>query len=285
MKVSKDYGHRRVMLSPCSTSPIEDMLSKQPTTSCGMNFISWNKAYSLFPRTTFIDHQIVPFSPQTDDQIASINDFETMGFTVRNLLYNDAQQWAVFPDRSRYVGDEHTWRLNLDTSGITKPDCPDYVLEVCGFTMHFSAYRGAMDGEDEDTWDMTSEIAGPAFDDNGDWCGLWCHIRLESFEYTHPSLRYSFLCHAENGVFGEVFTEVLDLHARRQIFKLDKAKRDAVLNSRYFSKDMYRLSEEVEFERPKDWVYRDDLVLKELDKIVRQVSMYELLGPDDEDDY
>lgn len=288
-KESKDYGRKCVVLVGCTMSPIYTLL-QLGTTSCDMTFISWNKAYCLFPRTTFVDHQVVSLSPMDDKQIARVNELETLGFTVRDLLHIDAQQWSDLPDsRFRFIGDKHTWRLNFDTSETTEPEYPDYGLEICGFFMRYAADQSHFD--DHVSRDITPDLSEPAFDDNRDWCGLWRHICLGFHEYTHPSLRHSFLCHAENDNFGRVFTEVLDLHARRQIFKLDEAKRHELLNNRFFSNKqgsantMRFLADEVEFERPKNWVYRDDLVLKRRDKLAEQVSNYELLGPENWEDY
>ncbi|KAK8120279.1 hypothetical protein PG999_004399 [Apiospora kogelbergensis] len=64
-------GELFIILRKTRLIPIQAILSRTPTTQA-MNFIAWNKAYSVFPKTTFLDHEVLPLKGADKDVRAEI---------------------------------------------------------------------------------------------------------------------------------------------------------------------------------------------------------------------
>ncbi|KAJ4386860.1 hypothetical protein N0V93_009758 [Gnomoniopsis smithogilvyi] len=205
-KTSEDYGEAKIRLISCTSLPIQAILSESYT-SCVMNFISWNKIYSIFPRTTFVDHETVPLSPQSNDHIPLLEKYRTRDFTVRNVVPQDGQGWDEA--RHRFVGDKQTWTLRLDTTGITPPEEPEFVLESCSFDMQYETRLSGNPG---------SHIVGDLdnvsiYDDYHAWCEPWRYIRICARTFTHPSLRYTYT-DSNSTFFDRAFIDALDVQTR-----------------------------------------------------------------------
>ena len=99
-----------------------------------MNFISWNKAYSLFPQATFENHVLISFNP-SDMAMNALNKYYDQGWELLTgddlgLLRNN-----FFPTR-RQIGDRFTWVLPLCTQGI------DSALTYRGLSPDVDYFRG-----------------------------------------------------------------------------------------------------------------------------------------------
>jgi hypothetical protein len=132
-------------------SPIFRILEVTDTTLY-LRFLSWNKAYVLFPHemfveencrllsrddwdisgylTTWHDTQQLRHQAQTSDD-ARVGNTARLDRRLLFLLLGVAEDG---PDHMyRRIGDKHTWILNLDVAGVTVPDTPDAVLESTMF--------------------------------------------------------------------------------------------------------------------------------------------------------
>lgn len=130
---------------------------KGSVTSCQANFITWNKAYAMFPRSTFIDYKTYPLTGSaTDDHgkfAASRAHLRQMGW-ARGTWPHPSTSWSnfkhpidhqdsetkstrhlVWPVLHRRVGDRKSWVVPLDTERIQPPQTPDWVLESGGFSV------------------------------------------------------------------------------------------------------------------------------------------------------
>ncbi|KAG8790845.1 hypothetical protein FRC16_000692, partial [Serendipita sp. 398] len=89
-----------------------------------MNLITHDRAYSLFPRATFIKRTGITI--ETADQLgAASRAYEK--YALRNfkislgpLSLNERDPLLVFGDR--WVGDSQTWTITLDTTGVVIPN-------------------------------------------------------------------------------------------------------------------------------------------------------------------
>ena len=102
--------------------PYRTFIMDMAWSSAVANFITWNKAYSLFPFSTFIQRHYFmmrgPFTPYGDH-------LEDRRFKTKR-----ATQARLYPRcGSRIPGDRYTWCIPLDTTGIESSHVPDFVIE------------------------------------------------------------------------------------------------------------------------------------------------------------
>lgn len=130
------YGIRRVTLISVDV-PIHRIL-EHTVTSALFAFISWNKAYALFPWTTFIDREAIPTRGQDDWHKGVRAYLQRIGIPLRTYAM-DKMPAGGNPEllvTRRRVGDRLTWQLVLDTALLpTEPSTPDYVVEHACFSV------------------------------------------------------------------------------------------------------------------------------------------------------
>ncbi|KAI1263505.1 hypothetical protein F5Y18DRAFT_438187 [Xylariaceae sp. FL1019] len=120
--------------------------------SCIVNIITWNKAYSIFPRATFLKHRTIAlrslsqFSPGTGALHAKYSKrgwrmwTHPVPFAVADDLVGGKKGCSDLedecgPHRCRRIGDRDTWTLKLDTMGVRRPLLPDFVIECTNFAV------------------------------------------------------------------------------------------------------------------------------------------------------
>lgn len=108
-----------------------------------MNIISWNRAYALFPNSTFKKHQNFSLSHihgvhnAHSDRIATrYRQYEDRGWKMLETkhwqIHNGVEDCVL----ERMIGDVKTvWKIELDISRITASMTPDFVLEFCSFSL------------------------------------------------------------------------------------------------------------------------------------------------------
>lgn len=122
-------------------------------TSALVNFITWNAAYAVFPRTTFIHNETFPLKPMCDyfgklhakysqrgwrtktpsfcraaDNFRNLDsDFLRLTHGLDELVDSEADQQEF------RIGEKTTWRLSLCTQGVETPPQPDAVIEHASF--------------------------------------------------------------------------------------------------------------------------------------------------------
>ncbi|KAF2710357.1 hypothetical protein K504DRAFT_533315 [Pleomassaria siparia CBS 279.74] len=110
-------------------------------TSAVVNFISWNKVFSVFPRTTFLAHETVPLHPLDDHSGGLHAKYSKRGWAMRttpvnSTLYGTLTEFRPSPiSWTRYVGDRQSWVMPLNTDGVVGSPRPDRVLECAGWSM------------------------------------------------------------------------------------------------------------------------------------------------------
>jgi hypothetical protein len=93
--------------------------------ACVMNFISFNAAYSLYPRATFEERRSLSFSVLTESDIRCLAKYSVRGWlTLSDLWPHDAAaQTTFYMDRERWVTDSFSWIVPLDTTGVEPRPC------------------------------------------------------------------------------------------------------------------------------------------------------------------
>ncbi|KAG1899749.1 uncharacterized protein F5891DRAFT_1128900 [Suillus fuscotomentosus] len=118
-KHGSDGGHQKIQVIECTMSPFDTIINFHST--CVMNFIAFDAAYSLYPIATFEDRstlQVWRARPLHDVSVAI--KYGQRGFQWLSALpLGDTSLSASFyPHVTRTVGDRYTWKMSLDIQGI-----------------------------------------------------------------------------------------------------------------------------------------------------------------------
>ncbi|EJD49284.1 hypothetical protein AURDEDRAFT_161781 [Auricularia subglabra TFB-10046 SS5] len=121
-----------------------------------MNFITWNKAYCMYPFDSLIRSRGLILRENNDRTRLALDKYRRRGFKLVPWWEGD-WDWlsAAFRARHRWVGDAHCWTVALDTTGITTQRVPwsneqvdaavpsPYIYELNGFDMRIVRAQGA----------------------------------------------------------------------------------------------------------------------------------------------
>jgi hypothetical protein len=88
-----------------------------------MNVMTFDKIYSLYPYPTFVERRSLKVSSHGVNQPAALIKYEERGWKIKDkvLDYRDRMRLHrldPFRDGIRFVGDNKTWTLHLDTTGV-----------------------------------------------------------------------------------------------------------------------------------------------------------------------
>ncbi|KAL8893571.1 MAG: hypothetical protein Q9192_005134 [Flavoplaca navasiana] len=111
-----------------SNNPINAILEGFYSTIV-LNFITWNKAYTLCPLTTFIQKRGYLLH-ESDDYLASLVDKYTQrGWNIQSTMRPEDQKVNHSVKAHRRVGDQFTWKIPFDVRNVKCSKTPDAVLE------------------------------------------------------------------------------------------------------------------------------------------------------------
>ncbi|KAH6639165.1 hypothetical protein C7974DRAFT_449101 [Boeremia exigua] len=200
---SKQNGtHGRLYIDSCNweTTAITCLLGEARTTA-DVSFISWNKAYSLFPYHNFIKKESFMLEFIDDDYSrVNLNNLTNEGiktktvswshrkhtFKVSDAGYDDADELR----RRRRIGDTFSWVLNLDVEGVQPSHVPDTVLEISTFRLQLSS-KYAND------WQVTNY-----------------EVEFEDI-ISHPVLRHRYITLTEDTCYDDDELSLFDANGQR----------------------------------------------------------------------
>ena len=140
--------------------------------------MSWNKSYSIFPLSTFVQYKgyklVGKYRPAARDDLScfSLRGDSFGGWNLQELIRLEEHHLNHPIRKYRRVGDGLTWTIPFDTKNVQWSKIPDQVLEYQSFKIiarMVKAYR------------INEPIA--------------CHIG--AMEYMNETLRYRYLCSIE----------------------------------------------------------------------------------------
>ncbi|KAI1419354.1 hypothetical protein F5Y12DRAFT_266569 [Xylaria sp. FL1777] len=213
-----------------------------------MNFISWNKAFCIFPRATLLFGETVSLSDISDYDVELHKKYSRRGWRLRTRsitlgraddVFNGLKKYpsadisplGVLVAKDRRIGGSDTWTMKLSTSGVARPPQPDSVLEYSSF------------------W-VSTEI-----DQSEDEYGI--RIQLDVFK--SPSLRYQYTFGSLNGFWSYV-GGVLEENTRMQLkTKMIQSEAKSIATG-------WRLYD-AQFEKPDGWDFWDDWLPEAFEKL------------------
>lgn len=109
-----------------------------------VNFLTWNKAYALFPLPTFVHHKGYLLKA-LDNYLSSLLDkYSRRGWRFQGAMWPEEEIHSNKPVRTRrLIGDEFTWMIPLDTSKVDWSKTPDFVLEYSNFELESSRWAAS----------------------------------------------------------------------------------------------------------------------------------------------
>lgn len=158
-KLDPVHGKMTIEVEATTKTPLATLLTSLDS-SCQCNFITWNKAYSMFPKCTFNRHKTYDTlrpAPQRDWeeswQLSEMgwekgtmptphwhsgdsnqSDEFDMSFLCDHYRGGDCHN-LVARDLQRYVCDKTSWIIKLDTTQVAPPSTPTWVTELSSFSV------------------------------------------------------------------------------------------------------------------------------------------------------
>ncbi|KAK2841552.1 hypothetical protein FQN49_006146 [Arthroderma sp. PD_2] len=123
--------------------PIKALLHGSYTTAC-VNFITWNKAYSVFPLLTFVRNEAYLLKEMDDNFGCLLVKYAPLGWTSRNMRWWNVHRGSEAMLRNRAIGGNCSLVVSLGEKGLGTPRTPDFVLEHAQFSLHGSPYSAAL---------------------------------------------------------------------------------------------------------------------------------------------
>ncbi|KAG1862865.1 hypothetical protein C8R48DRAFT_708701 [Suillus tomentosus] len=112
-------GLLKIQIIACETSPFDAIINFHST--CVMNFITFDAAYSLYPVATFEKRETLSvWRARPLHDLTVVIKYGERGFAwISTLPAGTSPRNSVFyPFTDRTVGDRYTWKLPLDTRGV-----------------------------------------------------------------------------------------------------------------------------------------------------------------------
>lgn len=247
----------KIRVTRTTGPPIQAILTSSSTTAT-INAITWNKAYSLFPRQIFIKHEFYPLRPLDNDFGSELSELSHQGWTTRDIVWPDhAIEKLHNLSRVRRVGDSSSLIIPLDTTSIITPSVPDYLIEFAQFER---LGDGLQYGQPQIGVSQIGQSHFPQshFGQNNPQNNAprWSYLQIKSKELSSPALRHCYIS-SSSGWRNFVSERVLRW-AWLELYKVEQTNRPTQpLTSSPLVSDV---SIPPEFEFPQSWDYADDQI-------------------------
>ena len=224
-----------ISLQITNCPPAQCILQATDTTA-EVNIIGWNKAYSVFPLPTFIQHKSYMLQHCDEYTEESVRELCRSGWNVQGVMWPEEKR-SNHPIRERRrIGDRYTWVIHFDTRKVEWSKTPDYVLEHACFKMDLS-----MNHDDDKLYDREEENVR--------------YYTIEAKTLTSKVLKHSFV-YGEDDMKNFIFPR---LHSSTilELRKLESEQRPT--NYDYILRNLGDIDGALaDFDRPASWRYRDD---------------------------
>ncbi|KAF1809576.1 hypothetical protein P152DRAFT_441373 [Eremomyces bilateralis CBS 781.70] len=213
--------------------PIQTILDSSYTTA-SINFITWNKAYSIFPIQTVIHHKLYALKPMDEDFGSVLNELSNQGWTTRDIIWPELAADAQSHEISGYrrVGDQSTLVILLHTYNVQKASTPDSVTEYAQF-------------------EVSTNSVPPFFEQD-----RLPNTQIQLQRLVSPALRYEYTFGKSS--WHDFVSKRLQRWAWVELYKLEPGKRPLQFTDgipHYFNISFLQ-----DFQTPETWDYADDQI-------------------------
>ncbi|KAF2247532.1 hypothetical protein BU26DRAFT_566501 [Trematosphaeria pertusa] len=255
--------------------PIYKLLTEAPTTAA-LNFLSWNRAYALFPSTTFIQKDVYLLLKLDDAMGEHLAQLAEHGLHTKSVHWNQRERegnaWcALFAGNSdimtrlRRVGDKYTWTIDLDTNGVVS-ETPAKVLEQTTFKLQLPGKQ----------WPDAHEMVPVPRYMMGPMWWLRCPVLKHGYVAVDDSIGDENIPHSKYRDKVDSLIDRLRELTMIELVKIPKDKRPSVYAP---LRDGQMEAEELcgRFELPESWSFYDDDVLRFLEEAWADEQVQELV--------
>lgn len=254
----------RILICDYEETPVALLFSDSKFTS-DLCFIAWNKAYALFPYTTFIKRECYTleeawvidrcYLAQIKEGLSvktvswahpysgSLSDSDLLNISSLSHDCEDIKEL----ERRRRIGDEHTWSIELDTKGIDECNSMDASIESCTFRLS--------------VWDNSPAVQPAHY-----------ILEFDHHSFLHPVLKHMYIVLDKQSETSYYTMRCEALHCRLnelalvELSKIPPENRPAEYSE--IARDISKVSRLLEdFVPPDTWTFYDDEVIAFLDKI------------------
>ncbi|OTB03767.1 hypothetical protein M426DRAFT_12269 [Hypoxylon sp. CI-4A] len=243
----KKTADSKVQLIMTSDTPLEAILSSFYTTAI-VNFITWNKAYSIFPRATFLDYETAPLKSVNTHYGRLHSKYSKRGWRMRTEpIYNVALQFcpAYGKHDTRRIGGKDTWIIRLDTTSVGASPRPDFVIEYSQFNLR--SPDGEMLATPEDWYDLS-----------GVRQSFRC-AEIRAVCFRSPSLKHIYVMPKDPPARYH-WVDIGDILAKNTLGQLTKLGRRDVNKILDAEQSTHIVPWKLKFDPPEGWDYHDDLI-------------------------
>ncbi|RYO92279.1 hypothetical protein DL762_001728 [Monosporascus cannonballus] len=235
--------------------PIQAILTSSYTTA-SVNFITWNKAYSIFPVQTVIQHRFYPLKPLDDDFGSVLNELGNQGWTTRDVIWPDlaADVQVRKIHRFRRVGDRSSLVIPLSIINVPQASTPDFVIEYAQLEVITELPNVPRAGRHGFQQGPFQQGAFNPFQQNQPRRNQFPWIQCHGL--SSPALRHEYTLASES--WRNYVMERLRRWAWVELHKVEPGKRpEQFINGIPHHSD---ISLPEEFQVPKTWDYADDQI-------------------------
>lgn len=89
-----------------------------------MNIITYDAAYSLYPKATFGERRTLALSVETPNEERALGKYAVRGWRItQNILSHEERdsKSSFYLDSTRWVDDKKSWVVSFDLSGVVMP--------------------------------------------------------------------------------------------------------------------------------------------------------------------
>lgn len=134
VKLREDSTKAVIQIVSTPAQPLFSILKRFYTTLV-VNVMSWNKAYTIYPQSSFLHHKTYLLKEMNDHYGKLLAKHETRGWKSQDVLWreDEASHGSILQDRR--VGDQWTWIIPFNNTGVDRSEMPDSVLEYSCFRL------------------------------------------------------------------------------------------------------------------------------------------------------
>jgi len=142
---SEDSSPEQIQIIASYQPPVEN-ITNDFHSSIAVNFLTWNKAYAIFPQSTFIHRHGVAVRRQDEFFGRHVEKYKKRNYCISALHKSDQRRSKPEFAQIRRAGDNMTWTIAFGTTGLERPKTPDSVLEYSafGFVRNSTAVRSGV---------------------------------------------------------------------------------------------------------------------------------------------
>ncbi|KAG8527294.1 uncharacterized protein KY384_008038 [Bacidia gigantensis] len=112
-----------------------------------VNFITWNKAYAIFPLPTFCQHRGYLLQQLDDWERPLVQEYSRRGWTIEEMMWPEdhCKNHPLRPQRR--TGDQQSWIIPFNAFNVKLSSTPDYHIDHGFFQIKHTHIHQPYDGE------------------------------------------------------------------------------------------------------------------------------------------